>query len=59
MIRLKECHIFIWSKNPKDLYSLQEIEEIRNNWNKESSFKFIPVLNMEPEDSDWKELVEW
>ena len=30
-----------------------EIEEIKNKWNKESSFKFIPVLNMEPEDSDW------
>ena len=52
--QIKRDVIFLFgARTQKDLYSLNEIEDIKNNWNKESSFKFIPVLNMEPEDSDW------
>ena len=53
--QIKRDVIFLFgARTQNDLYSLKEIEDIKNNWNKESSFQFIPVLNMEPEDSDWK-----
>ena len=53
--QIKRDVIFLFgARTQKDLYSLSEIEDIKNNWNQEASFKFIPVLNMEPEDSDWK-----
>ena len=53
--QIKRDVIFLFgARTQADLYSLKEIEDIKNNWNKDSSFQFIPVLNMEPEDSDWK-----
>ena len=53
--QIKRDVIFLFgARTQNDLYSLKEIEDIKNNWNKESSFQFIPVLNMELEDSDWK-----
>ncbi len=52
--QIKRDVIFLFGARTKaDLYCLDEIQDIKNNWNKESSFRFIPVLNMEPEDSDW------
>jgi xylene monooxygenase electron transfer component len=52
--QIKRDVIFLFgARTQADLYCLKEIEEIKNNWNKDSSFQFIPVLNMEPEDSDW------
>tara|TARA_Y100000768_G_C23941157_1_gene665186 strand:- start:65 stop:1165 length:1101 start_codon:yes stop_codon:yes gene_type:complete len=52
--QIKRDVIFLFgARTQADLYSLEEIEDIKNNWNKDSSFDFIPVLNMEPEDSNW------
>ena len=31
----------------------KEIEELKLSWNKDYNFEFIPVLNMEPEESGW------
>ena len=42
------------ARSQRDLYLLEEIEEIKNNWNPNSNFEFIPVLSEEPEDSEWK-----
>ena len=51
---IKRDVIFLFgARTQQDLYSLKEIDEIKNRWNKESNFQFIPVLNMEPENSDW------
>ena len=46
--------IFLFgARTQDDLYCLDELKEIKNNWHKESNFDFIPVLNLEPENSDW------
>lgn len=52
--KIKRDVIFLFgARTQDDLYSLNDITEIENNWNDQSNFQFIPVLNMEPEDSDW------
>ncbi len=46
--------IFLFgARTQDDLYCVDELEEIKKNWNKNCKFDFIPVLNMEPEDSNW------
>ena len=42
------------ARTQEDLYCVKELEEIKNGWNKDYKFDFIPVLNMEPEDSNWQ-----
>jgi len=42
------------ARTQDDLYCVKELESIKENWNKDYKFDFIPVLSMEPEDSDWK-----
>ena len=46
--------IFLFgARTQKDLYCLDELNKIKNNWNKKSNFDFLPVLNLEPENSNW------
>ena len=46
--------IFLFgARTQEDLYCLEELNEVKNKWNKSVNFDFIPVLNMEPEESDW------
>ncbi len=42
------------ARTQKDLYCLQEMEQIQAASN--GQFNFVPVLSQEPEDSDWKGL---
>ena len=42
------------ARTQDDLYCIKELESIKENWNKDYKFDFIPVLSTEPEDSDWK-----
>ena len=53
--QIKRDVIFLFgARTQEDLYCVNEIEELKSNWNKDHSFDFIPVLNMEPDNSDWK-----
>ena len=46
--------IFLFgARTQEDLYCLEELNEVKNKWNKNVNFDFIPVLNMEPENSNW------
>ena len=52
--QIKRDVIFLFgARTQEDLYCIKEIEELKLNWNKEYNFEFIPVLNMEPEESGW------
>ena len=49
----RDCYFFYGARTQADLYCLEELEDITRQWNKNNSFKFIPVLSEESEDSDW------
>ena len=52
--QVKRDVVFLFgARTQDDLYCVDELEEIKKNWNKEFKFDFLPVLNMEPEDSNW------
>ena len=52
--QVKRDVVFLFgARTQDDLYCVKELEEIKNNWNKDFKFDFIPVLNMEPEESNW------
>ena len=40
--------------NITGIESVEDIKKLRDKWNKDYKFDFIPVLNMEPEDSNWQ-----
>ena len=42
------------ARTQDDIYSKAELEEIQKKWNPNYKFEFVYVLNMEPEESDWK-----
>ena len=50
----RNCYFFYGARAQKDLYLVDEISKISEKWAKGYTFKFIPVLSEEPEDSDWK-----
>ena len=50
----RNCYFFYGARAQKDLYLVNEISKISEKWAKGYTFKFIPVLSEEPEDSDWK-----
>lgn len=49
----RDCLFLFGARTQKDLYCLNEMADIGSKWNKIHSFEFVPVLNMEPEDSNW------
>ncbi len=49
----RDCLFLFGARTQKDLYCLEEIADIGSKWHGDHSFEFIPVLNMEPDDSDW------
>ena len=50
----RNCYFFYGARQQKDLYLVDEISAIEKKWAKGFTFKFIPVLSEEPEDSDWE-----
>lgn len=44
------------ARSQKDQYCLEEMEQLRRNWNAKGEFRFIPILSEEPPDSDWQGL---
>ena len=50
----RDCLFLFGARTQDDLYCLDEMAKIGSKWNKNHSFEFVPVLNMEPEGSDWK-----
>lgn len=50
----RNCYFFYGARQQKDLYLVDEISKISEKWANGFTFKFIPVLSEEPEDSDWK-----
>src|SRR6516165_3615031 len=50
----RPCTVLFGARTQKDLYALDQIEEIGREWL--PSFKFLPVLSNEPEDSSWQGL---
>jgi len=53
--QIKRDVVFLFgARTQDDLYCVEELNKIKNNWNKDYNFDFVPVLNMEPEDSNWK-----
>lgn len=49
----RDCYFFYGARTQKDLYCQEEMQAVKNAWNKGNTFEFIPVLSEEPEDSDW------
>jgi len=49
----RDCYFFYGARTQADLYLHDEMKEIERKWNKNNTFKFIPVLSEEAEDSDW------
>lgn len=49
----RDCYYFYGARTQRDLYCRQEMQAIKDKWNKDHTFEFIPVLSEEPEDSDW------
>lgn len=49
----RDCLFLFGARTQEDLYCLEEMAEIGAKWNKNHSFEFVPVLNLEPENSDW------
>ena len=53
--QVKRDVVFLFgARTQNDLYCVEELNQIKNNWNKDYFFDFVPVLNMESQDSDWK-----
>ena len=50
----RDCLFLFGARTQKDLYCLEEMKEIGEKWNQDNTFEFVPVLNMEPDDSDWQ-----
>ena len=47
--------IFLFgARTQDDIYSEADLIEIQKKWNPDYKFEFVYVLNMEPEDSNWK-----
>ena len=42
------------ARTQEDIYSQKDLEEIQKKWNPNFKFEYVYVLNMEPEESDWK-----
>ena len=49
----RDCYFFYGARTQKDLYCQEEMRVIRDQWHRDHTFEFIPVLSEEPEDSDW------
>ena len=49
----RDCYFFYGARTQKDLYLVDEINNISKKWNKKNKFEFIPVLSEEPEASGW------
>lgn len=49
----RDCYYFYGARTQRDLYCREEMKAIRDKWNKDYTFEFIPVLSEEPEDSGW------
>ena len=49
----RDCYFFYGARTQADLYLQEEMQDIQRKWNKKYTFKFIPVLSEEAEDSDW------
>ncbi len=49
----RDCLFLFGARTQDDLYCIEEMAEIGSKWNKNHSFEFVPVLNMEPEGSNW------
>ncbi len=50
----RPCVMFFGARTQADLYCLDRINKIAENW--DGAFQFVPVLSHEPEDSDWQGL---
>ena len=49
----RDFYFFYGARTQKDLYLLDELKAFEQDWPGGKTFKFIPVLSEEPEDSDW------
>ena len=50
----RDCLFFYGARTQADLYCLEEMEAIKQQWHPDHSFAFIPVLSEEPDDCDWQ-----
>ncbi|MEM8845049.1 MAG: FAD-binding oxidoreductase [Pseudomonadota bacterium] len=50
----RDFYFFYGARSQKDLYLVDELNEMGESWPGGKTFKFIPVLSEEPEDSDWQ-----
>ena len=50
----RDCYFFYGARTQKDLYCQEEMQAVKDKWNKGNNFEFIPVLSEEPEVSDWQ-----
>lgn len=50
----RDCLFFYGARTQKDLYCLEDMDVIKQQWHPEHSFTFIPVLSEEPIDSTWQ-----
>ena len=50
----RDCLFFYGARTQADLYCLEEMEAIKQQWHPDHSFTFIPVLSEESHDCDWQ-----
>ncbi len=49
----RNCIYLFGAKTQQDLYCADDMERIRQQWHKDFSFEYVPVLSEEPEGSGW------
>lgn len=50
----RNCYFFYGARTQRDLYQREEIEALQRRWHPDYVLKYVPVLNEEPDDSDWR-----
>lgn len=49
----RDCYFFYGARAQHDLYCKEELQAVKDGWNKNFTFEYIPVLSEEDDDSDW------
>ena len=49
----RNCIFLFGARAQQDLYCAEELQRIKEQWHKDYSFEYVPVLSEEPEGSDW------
>ncbi len=49
----RDCYFFYGARAQQDLYCQRQMQTVKDRWHQDFTFRFIPVLSEEADDSDW------